>query len=372
MRTVSPDARLSRNNQPTIDGAATKMITDAWTIEIRSDETWVCSCMKLAPLCRAPKSSAAGRTPQGLLRASSATAMASNPEPEADRRPLDQEPDHGHREQGQDEAEVQAAAGENDRQHRAGVCVRSARGRNVRREHQPWRVNEVARDQERNVVEHDRGDDLVCAEARLQRAGNPRIEGATQHASEQGQRNLDHRGKSVNAVGDENARQRPDVELAFRADVEQPSAESQREGKAQKDVRSRAEQGLGERGVVREGALEQGEVRLSRIYAGGEDRERSHQEAAEDRHQGDQDRGHGPPQRRPDHQAAPAISRPMRSRSASRASRTATTRPRYMTATRSDSDKTSSSSDETSSTARPRSRSPTSCRWMNSIDPTST
>src|SRR5438270_835559 len=68
-----------RKSQRTITGAATKMMTIAWTTETRSAETWVSSCMKLAPLRSAPNRKAAGSTANGLLRASSATAMASKP-----------------------------------------------------------------------------------------------------------------------------------------------------------------------------------------------------------------------------------------------------------------------------------------------------
>jgi hypothetical protein len=55
------------------------MITVACTMEMRSAETCVSSCMKPAPLRIAPKRKAAGTTAQGLLRASRATAIASKP-----------------------------------------------------------------------------------------------------------------------------------------------------------------------------------------------------------------------------------------------------------------------------------------------------
>jgi hypothetical protein len=65
--------------QRTSSGAATNMMTVACTMEIRSAETCVSSCIKPAPLRMEPKRNAAGRIAQGLPRASSATAMESKP-----------------------------------------------------------------------------------------------------------------------------------------------------------------------------------------------------------------------------------------------------------------------------------------------------
>src|SRR6202022_232235 len=79
-------ARRSRKIHWKSTGAAMNMMTVASTIEMTSALTCVWNCMNRDPLLKAPKRNAAGSIAQGLLRASSATAMASKPEPVKNRR----------------------------------------------------------------------------------------------------------------------------------------------------------------------------------------------------------------------------------------------------------------------------------------------
>src|SRR3981081_296145 len=72
-------ARRSRKIHWKSTGAAMNTMTVASTTEITSADTCVWNCMKREPLLSAPNRKAAGSIAQGLLRASSATAIASKP-----------------------------------------------------------------------------------------------------------------------------------------------------------------------------------------------------------------------------------------------------------------------------------------------------
>src|SRR5712692_4950274 len=166
------------------------------------------------------------------------------------------------------------------------------------------------------------------AEASFQTPGDRGPQGPTHHAGQQTKRHFDQRRQAVDAVSHEGTGERANVKLAFGADVEESSPESESDGQPKPNVRGGAHQGLRECVVVYESAREEGAIGLDRVGARSDDGDGADEKAAEHRHQRNQDRGNDPAPPGREHQAAPAMSRPTRSRSASFASMTAATRPR--------------------------------------------
>src|SRR6266702_8160970 len=92
------------------------------------------------------------------------------------------------------------------------------------------------------------------------RDGGP--EKTAKNARQQGQQNMHDRGQSVQAVADEDAEERADVELALGPDVEETGAKTQADAEPEKDIWRRRDQGLRQRPWIDKGALEQGIKRL--------------------------------------------------------------------------------------------------------------
>src|SRR5439155_9008859 len=252
----------------------------------------------------------------------------------------------------------------------AWVDERSPRSRGVRVRHRTLVDQEVGQ-LKRDVVEHDGGDHLMRPEAGLEKTWHRRPDEAAEHPESQRQRDVDDARRAGQAVAGQHPEDRAEVELTLGADVEQAGAETQSHRQPQENIGSHGDQRLGEGARVGERALEERGEGGEGIRARDDHRHTSHYKTACDRDDRYEDRCEQALTQRAAHpQAAPAISSPMRSRSASLCSKTAMTRPRYTTATRSASDRTSSSSDDTRSTPMPLSRSSTRRRWMNSIEPT--
>jgi hypothetical protein len=110
------------------------------------------------------------------------------------------------------------------RDHRAGADLRRAhRGRLVER------ASEIGDERERDEVEHDRVDDLVRADARLQHARDRGPHGTRERGGGDRRRQQQHRGPGAERRTRHRGREPAEVELAFDADVEQSGAESQRD-----------------------------------------------------------------------------------------------------------------------------------------------
>src|SRR5207302_10332215 len=93
------------------------------------------------------------------------------------------------------------------------------------------------------VVQHDRGEDFMGAKTRLENARHGGPEKAAENARQQGQQDMHDRWQSVQVVPDEDAEERPDVELAFSADVEEAGAKTQGDAKPQKNIWRGRDQG---------------------------------------------------------------------------------------------------------------------------------
>ncbi len=220
------------------------------------------------------------------------------------------------------------------------------------------RVEDQIRDDERrDIVQHQRRDDLVGGEKRSEERRDERERGTADRSRG------DHRGDRhpARVVADRDAGGRAgrgtDVELALTADVEELHAK--RDGRAEpgEDQRRRGD----ERGVE---GLAADEPRVEDPAKGGTRRVMGDQKddghhPERDDHRSDRDRHREPLRLREPpldpHQEAlpPAMSRPISSTVADAASSSPTIAPSYMTAMRSASARISSRSSEMRSTPTP-------------------
>ena len=142
----------------------------------------------------------------------------------------------------------------------------------------------------RDVVEHQRRDDLVRPRERLQRAGDQRPEraaGRSAHAHrDDRRRRADSRPEPDR---DAERTERAEVELALGADVEQVHPERRRRCEAREEERRRRRQRRRPRRAADEGGVEQPPVGVDRVVPGGEQHDRHHQERERDRAQRDDD-----------------------------------------------------------------------------------
>ena len=280
-------------------------------------------------------------------------------------------------------------------------------------------ADEIADTPDGDPVEHDRRDHLVGADRRLQEAGDPGPHGARQSRRDDRHEDVQPGGQEVEPDADLDGGDRADDVLALPADVEEPAAEGEGHGQAREDEDGELDQRLLEvagshaelvaripdgagrvprKEPVEPRAVEDLPVRRQRVLAAeDEDDQAGDEEGKDGRHERRHDpagalvdsearcdagrrprlcRRRGGCRRLLAHAAAspftvpPIIAMPSSS-SVTSVPYSATIAPSYMTSIRSESDRISSSSSETSNTPLPRSRASTSCRWTNSIAPTS-
>src|SRR6185312_7150175 len=244
---------------------------------------------------------------------------------------------------------------------------------------------------DRDPVQHDRRDDLVGADRRLHRPGDPAPHRPGERRRDDGEGQVDRLREAGEVRPDDDRRDDPDHVLALAADVEHPALEGQRDRQRRQHERRRQDQRLlqversevlvlGRRPgqeVVQAGAVEDRLVGLERVVAGERHDEAADREGQHRGADGEQDGrrlGAEPGLDAARHTAAalrpPIISTP-RTDSLTSGVCSATIRPSYMTRMRSESDRISSSSKLTSRMATPSSRTATSRWWTNSIAPTS-
>ena len=209
------------------------------------------------------------------------------------------DPDRDHRSEDEPERDRDGA----DRRHRPGRRVDEhlalREDERLRRRVPPVREaveDEVVEDEGGDVVEHQRGDDLVGAQERPQQARD-RAPGGAEHAPPATMATIstvvDWPASSSPIAG---GADRAEVQLSLGADVEQPHPERDRGGETGEGERRRGDQRVRERAVREVGGVEQPSQGRDRRMAGREEQERDrdvrHDERAE---------RHG------DHQPAPLL-----------------------------------------------------------------
>ena len=108
----------------------------------------------------------------------------------------------------------------------------------------------------REVVEHDRGDDLVGAGAGLEEARDAAPDGTAQQPGDQGDQQV-QAGRQVPGEADVAGADRADDQLALGTDVEQAGAERQGHAEARADQRRRTVERRGDRVARPDGALDE-------------------------------------------------------------------------------------------------------------------
>ena len=220
--------------------------------------------------------------------------------------------------------------------------------------------DEVVDDQRDDVVQHQRGDDLVGGEERAQDARNRREKRTACSPGEHHRGDHDRRRRTSDEEPERCAGDRAGVQLTFPADVEEPHAKGNcRRQAGEGQGRSRHDR-LRQRPVGQERGVEQPPERVQRRVMRREEHDRGEQERDDDRHHRNRDRqppGLLEPPLDAHHarSSPPAISRPSSSIVADAASRSPTIAPSYMTTIRSARAWISSRSSLISSRARPRS-----------------
>src|SRR5690606_37585310 len=338
---------------------------------------------------------------------------------ETGRRALHEPPVDEGRDEGQHEADVEVSAGNERREYGRAVDRLRLRVTAGILCLEDGRLQQPGNEVERHEVEHDRDDDLVRSCACLQHADDGCPQGATDDATEHGDREVQAEGH-VEVGPHEADEEGGDEHLPAATDVEEARLEADREAEASGDEGARPRQGGQERleasaraedRTLPHGAEGTGDrlprrrekvTRAREEVAGGrlhvfvhdDDEEASDEER-------EHDREHRPHEaaaedvtpralpavvsgrrllfwgdRRLDvgcqgaHAGIPAIIWPMTSLAVV-GSTMPTLLPRYMTMIRSASSTTSSSSVETISTGMPESRARTICSCTNSMEPTS-
>ena len=152
--------------------------------------------------------------------------------------------------------------------------------------------DQVREDQPGDVVEHQRRDDLVRPEERLQDAGDRRPRRAARTARDDHRR--DHERRRAAAPAEVEARRaagdRAHVHLALGADVEQLHPERRRRGEAGERERHRRDQRLVERAGLEERRVEHAAVRRERRDPRREQHDARDDERDENRAERDRDR----------------------------------------------------------------------------------
>ena len=179
----------------------------------------------------------------------------------AERSAVEDHPEHQHRRQRDEDADVQALQDRVAPEHRqlrarddvvgdrdvllvrVGVLQRAAA------------VEQPDREPDRDPVEHDRRDHLVGARDRLQRARDARPDRAGQAAGDHRQHDVQQRRHALERRTDPDREDRAEDVLPLAADVEQAAAERERDREPGEDQRRRAQQRLlqverGDRAVV--------------------------------------------------------------------------------------------------------------------------
>ncbi len=148
---------------------------------------------------------------------------------------------------------------------------------------------EVGRQVDADVVQHDRGDDLVRPEARLEKTGYGAPQKARQYA---GQQDQDHAYWAEETQGhpEPGGGYGADVELALAADVEQARAEGHGHGEAREDQGRRTEQRPADGCRGADGALQERHVGRHWVVA-----RRQHDHSPDE--EGEEDGEHGEDQR---------------------------------------------------------------------------
>ena len=147
-------------------------------------------------------------------------------------------------------------------------------------------LGKVAHQRDRDEVHHDRVDDFVRSETRLEDSGNraPRRSGGDGRGK--AQRHEQRRRKIRKDDPDPGCGKRRDVQLAFRADIEQPCAKCHGDGETRENQRRRQEQRVADPIGPPQGAADQQPVGLNRVVA-----DQQHEHAADDERRRDGDDG---------------------------------------------------------------------------------
>ena len=151
------------------------------------------------------------------------------------------EHDGGERQQ---EAQMQPRAGDERREARIGgkaLSLRQIAGRLLQ-----GTAQQIGHEQDGDIIEHDRGDQLIGAEAQLEHAGEQRPERTDESRGQDHSRDQQRRGQGGHGEADPGGGRRAEEELPFRAEIERAAAERDRDGEAREGERDGAEQRLAE------------------------------------------------------------------------------------------------------------------------------
>src|SRR6478609_597673 len=143
--------------------------------------------------------------------------------------------------------------------------------------------DEPPRDARRDVVEHDRRDDLVHPPLRLQDTGDEADEGTGGDARD----HAEHRSEDAEVpgrVGDPRAEHRAEDQLALATDVEQAHAQRDHHREAGEHQRGGLLQGAGQTAGHEEGLLDKRLVRVQRGHALQPDEHRTDEQGDDERH----------------------------------------------------------------------------------------
>ena len=133
------------------------------------------------------------------------------------------------------------------RQHRRLLCTGLLIASDRAGSCTPFCVMSQLQEEQRDVVQHDRHDDLVGAGAGLEDAGDEAPEPAADDRADQRERAACSTIGRCELEADQAGADRAEDRLALRADVEQAAAERGRDGEAGEDQRRRVGQRLGDR-----------------------------------------------------------------------------------------------------------------------------
>ncbi len=154
------------------------------------------------------------------------------------------------------------------------------------------RADEIAHVERSDVVEHDRDDHLVGARSRLQHAGDAAPDETTDRTGDEQEGDEDDGGRVAEhgPGADPCGCGRPDEELAFGADVEQPGPEGESHRERRADEGCRARERRGDPVGVAPHAAKQGPVGLDRVVADGGDENAADEDGQDDGQERDEHR----------------------------------------------------------------------------------
>ena len=184
----------------------------------------------------------------------------------ADRRPPEEDPRRDRHDDGDDHAEVHPGLVDEDRQvgvGRESLGLRDPSSRILLRIDQRS-TQEIGDELHRDDVEHDRREDLVDPEVRLERPGDGPPYAAADHPGSQHERQEDRRRQITEAERGDRREQRTEKDLTLATDVDHPCPEGDADPRSDEEQGRRLDRRVSELGATAERPREQRLVALPR------------------------------------------------------------------------------------------------------------